>query len=293
MASALDRVKLGVSPILWSNDDLPELGADVSLEQCLTEARRSGFEGIEMGHKFPRDPQSLRRVLTTHRLRLASGWFGTQLMKHSVDEEMQRLEPLLRRLEAAECPLIQVAEMTGAVHRDRSVPVHRRPVLHPEGVKIFGESMTLLAEALEARGFRLCYHHHIGTVVESEEDLDALVEHSGESLGLTLDTGHALFAGFDPMTPLQKYRERVMHVHLKELRPGLIEGNQRMSFLDAVVEGAFTVPGDGRYDFAAFLRELTSTYRGWLIVEADQDPSRADPFVYANMGRNCVRRWLS
>jgi len=288
-----EDLKIGVSPILWSNDDLPELGADVSLEQCLSEARRSGFEGIEMGHKFPRDPQSLRRVLTTHQLELASGWFGSHLLSHSVDEEMSRIQPLLLRLEAAECPLIQVAEMTGAVHRDRGVPVHRRPLLHPEGVKIFGESLTLLAEALQARGFRLCYHHHMGTVVEGLEDIEALVEHSGEALGLTVDTGHALYAGFDPKELFLRHGDRVVHVHLKEVRPTMLESAQKSSFLDAVVEGIFTVPGDGHYDFRGFLHELTQAYAGWLIVEADQDPARADPFVYANMGRNCLRRWLS
>jgi inosose dehydratase len=288
-----EPLKIGVSPILWSNDDLPELGAEVSLEQCLTEARRSGFEGIEMGHKFPRDPQSLRRILATHHLKLASGWFGSHLMNHSVNEEMSRIEPLLQRLEAAECPLIQVAEMTGAVHRDRSVPVHRRPSLHPEGMKLFGESLTLLAEALQARGFRLCYHHHMGTVIETIEDVDALIEHSGEALGLTIDTGHALYAGFDPRQMLRPHAHRVAHVHLKDIRPAMLESAQKSSFLDAVIEGIFTVPGDGLYDFPGFLRELTSSHTGWLIIEADQDPTRADPFVYANMGRNCLRRWLS
>jgi myo-inosose-2 dehydratase len=290
---AVNRV--GVSPILWSNDDLPVLGADVPLNRCLAEARRAGFEGVELGHKFPKDPPSLRRLLAQHGLSLVAGFFGSRLLDRNVDDEMTRLSPTLDLLEAADCRLLVMAEMTGAVHRDRSVPASKRPLLHPEGVKLFGESMTLLADALHARGFQMAYHHHIGTVIETEEDVETLVAHTGQSVKLTIDTGHAQYAGFDPTPLIRRHRERVAHVHLKDVRSGTLHSvqSQGTSFLDAVIEGVFTVPGDGSFDFPAFLSSLLSeAYEGWLVVEADQDPDRADPFVYASIGRNSVRRWL-
>lgn len=284
---------VGVSPILWSNDDLPELGGDTPLERCLSEARRCGYDGIELGHKFPRDPARLASVLREHHLMLTSGWFGTRLLSSSVEQEVARMEPLLSLLEQVECGMVVAAEITGSVHRERAIPVSKRPLLHPEGLKLFGESLTLLADALRTRGFRLSYHHHMGTVIESEEDVDALVAQTGPAVGLTIDTGHALFAGFDPRRIVERHGARVTHVHLKEVRAATLQASES-SFLDAVVDGVFTVPGDGSYDFPAFLAGLAAVdYQGWLIVEADQDPERADPHVYASMGRNSLRRWLS
>ncbi|MGF1508306.1 MAG: myo-inosose-2 dehydratase [Myxococcota bacterium] len=287
--------RIGISPILWSNDDLPVLGADVSLDRCLAEARKAGFEGIELGHKFPKDPPSLKRLLSQHALHLVAGWFGSRLLARNVDDEMNRLAPTLDLLAEVDCHLLVLAEMTGAVHRDRTVSASKRPLLHPEGFKLFGESLTLLADALFARGFEVAYHHHVGTVIETMDDLDALMDHTGETVKLTLDTGHAQYGGFDPADVLRRHRGRVSHLHLKDIRPGTLRNveSHSASFLDAVVDGVFTVPGDGAYDFKRFFDVLQEEpYDGWLVVEADQDPDRADPFVYASIGRNSLRRWL-
>jgi len=288
-------IRVGVSPVGWSNDDLPTLGAEIGFERCLDEASRAGFEGIEMGHKFPRDPVALHRALDDRGLRLVSAWHGTRLLERPLADELRQVEPLLDLLEGVDADRLVVAEITGSVHRERFVPLGRRPILHPEVLKPFGEAMTALADAALERGIQLAYHHHMGTVIETREDVDALVAHTGDAVGLTIDTGHAGFARMDPTELLRSHRSRLRHVHLKDVRAEVFERTQRepSSFLDAIVEGVFTVPGDGDLHFATFVAELRrSGYDGWLVVEADQDPQRADPLIYARMGRESVRKLL-
>lgn len=287
--------RIGVSPIGWSNDDLLTLGADISFERCLDDASKAGFEGVELGHKFPKEPAALRRALSTRGLELVSAWHGTRLLERTVDQELSVLEPILRLLEEVGARILVAAEVTGSTHRDRFTALSRRPVLHPEAIPPFGEALTAVADAVQSRGVQLAFHHHMGTVIQSREDIDALVEHTGESVGLTLDTGHATFAGIEPSELAQAHRDRIRHVHLKDLRASVLEPLQRdtTSFIDAIVEGVFTVPGDGDLDFAPLAHELVAGgYDGWWVVEADQDPERAEPFIYARLGHESVRRLL-
>ncbi|HJL41513.1 MAG TPA: myo-inosose-2 dehydratase [Myxococcales bacterium LLY-WYZ-16_1] len=286
---------VGVSPVGWANDDFPGLGSENSFRKIVAEASRAGYEGIELGRRFPADPMELARGLREHGLTLVAGWHGSRLLEGAVDEELRRMEPRLELLRKLDCPRLVVGELTGAVHRDRGVPLSKRPLLHPEGLRRFGEALTLLADALEARGTQLLYHPHMGTAVQSEDDVDALMAATGESVRLCLDVGHLLFAKADPFRVLSRHRTRVGHVHLKDVRPGTVDSieAQNGSFADAVVEGVFTVPGDSRFDFETWLARLfDQPYDGWLVVEADQDPDRADPLVYASIGRNSLRRWL-
>lgn len=289
-------IRVGVSPVGWSNDDLPTLGADISFERCLDEASRAGFEGIEMGHKFPRDPPSLRRALSARGLTLVSAWHGTRLLERSVDEELRQVEPALEILRHHDADVLVIAEVTGNVIRDRFVPVSRRPALHPEALRRLGAALTGFADALMARGVRVAFHHHMGTVVESADDIDALVAHTGETVGLTIDTGHATFAGVDPAELVVRHRARIRHVHLKDVRSTVLASARARptSFIDAIVDGVFTVPGDGDLDFQKVIEALlTEPFEGWLVVEADQDPQRADPFIYARLGHEAVRRLLA
>jgi myo-inosose-2 dehydratase len=286
---------VGVSPVGWANDDFPGLGSENSFRKIVAEASRAGYEGIELGRRFPADPMELARGLREHGLTLVAGWHGSRLLEGAVDEELRRMEPRLELLRKLDCPRLVVGELTGAVHRDRGVPLSKRPLLHPEGLRRFGEALTLLADALEARGMQLLYHPHMGTAVQSEDDVDALMAATGESVRLCLDVGHLLFAKADPFRVLSRHRTRIGHVHLKDVRPGTVDSieAQNGSFADAVVEGVFTVPGDSRFDFETWLARLfDQPYDGWLVVEADQDPDRADPLVYASIGRNSLRRWL-
>jgi len=284
-------VRLGTNPIAWSNDDLRELGGATPLEICLAEARQAGFAGIELGHKFPRTAPTLRAVLAQHDLALVSGWYSAALLERDAASEMAAMRPHLDLLKALGCTVLILAETSNAVHGDRAVPLSRRPVLAGADWPRFGERLTALAEMTAAEGLAIVYHHHMGTVVQSAEDIDRLMAATGPALKLLLDTGHASFAGADPVALAHRWRPRIAHVHCKDVRAEVMQQSRRddSSFLDAVVAGVFTVPGDGMVDFPAVLRELPG-YDGWLVIEAEQDPAKANPLRYARMGRENLAR---
>ncbi len=289
-------VRLAINPITWSNDDMPELGGDTPLETCLAEARQVDFEGVELGNKFPREPEALRRKLADFDLRLASGWYSAHLLEQGVEAEIDSVRAHLDLLKAQDCDVMVFCEVTGCVHGNRSVPVSQRPTLGAEHWASFGEQLTRVADFLLARGVRLAYHHHMGTVVESEADIDRLMANTGDSVGLLLDTGHLVYAGGDPAAVLERHGERVCHVHCKDIRRDVLTRMQEAdsSFLDAVLAGAFTVPGDGCIDYRPLFSRLHGLgYRGWVVVEAEQDPSRAHPLTYARMGHDYLERTLN
>jgi inosose dehydratase len=276
-------VRFGISPIGWSNDDLPELGGDTPLETCLTEARLTGFEGIELGNKFPRDPAVLRPMLERYGLSLISGWYSGRLLERSVREELAAIEAHRGLLVAMGCAVLVYAETSGSIAGDRSRPLSSRPRLRHGGWHDFAGRLTELAECLLRRGMRLAYHHHMGTVVESETEIDRLMAETGDSVGLLLDSGHLAFAGIDPAALARRYARR----HCKDVRPDVLVRVHAddASFLDAVFHGVFTVPGDGCIDFGGVLAGLAAAdYCGWLVVEAEQDPAKAPPFAYARLG---------
>jgi myo-inosose-2 dehydratase len=284
-------VRIGANPIGWSNDDLRDLGGATPLETCLAEAKAAGFAGMELGHKFPREPQALKEVLGRFGLDLVSGWYSAELLHRQPDDELRALRPHLDLLKAMGCTVLVFAETSNAVHGDRGTPLDRRPKLGEWAE--FGRRVTAVADAVLSEGVRLVYHHHMGTVVESEADIDAFMAATGSSVHLLLDTGHATFAGADPAALARRHRRRISHVHAKDVRPDVMERarRERLSFLDAVIAGVFTVPGDGCVDYRAMLREL-SGYSGWAVVEAEQDPAKAHPLTYAKMGYANLRRHL-
>jgi inosose dehydratase len=280
-------VRLGVSPIGWSNDDLPELGGDIALETCLVEAREAGFAGIELGHKFPRDTATLRLLLERRGLALVSGWYGGHLLERPLAAEVDAIEAHLALLSEMSCSVMVFAEVSGSIAGDRLSPLSARPHLGPADWRDFGAALTRLAEHCAVRGVRIAYHHHMGTVVESEDEVDRLMAATGDAVGLLLDTGHLVFAGADPAVVAARHRRRINHVHCKDVRAEVLARARAAdaSFLDAVLDGVFTVPGDGFIDFAGVLRALApSGYAGWLVVEAEQDPAKAPPLAYARMG---------
>jgi len=286
-------VRIGINPLTWTNDDMPELGADTELETCLAEARLAGYAGVELGNKFPRDAAVLGPVLGRHGLALASGWYGSRLLERGVDAEMSAAEGHIALLAAMGCSAMVFAEVTGSVHGVRGVPLSRRPVLDDGQWARLAGRMTEMGELLAARGLALAYHHHMGTVVESEAEVERLLALTGPSVRLLLDTGHLTFAGGDPVAVAGRHAGRVAHVHCKDIRQGVLArvGADDVSFLDAVLEGVFTVPGDGCVDYPAVLRPLAAVgYDGWLVVEAEQDPAKAHPLTCARMGFDGVIR---
>ncbi|NQW08920.1 MAG: myo-inosose-2 dehydratase [Alphaproteobacteria bacterium] len=280
-------VRLGVNPIAWSNDDLRTLGGNTPLEICLSEARAAGFAGIELGHKFPRDPTVLRPILQAHGIELVSGWYSTELLRRDVAAEIEAIREHMTLLKALGCAVIILAETSNAIHGDRNTPLSRSPHLTDREMTALGARLTELADYLADQGLRVAYHHHMGTVVETRDEIDALMAAAGPSVGLLLDTGHALFGGADPLDLARTYKHRVTHIHGKDIRADVMADVRArdLSFLDAVVAGVFTVPGDGCVDYPPVLREAASIgYDGWLVVEAEQDPDKANPMEYAALG---------
>ena len=285
-------VSLGTNPIAWSNDDLPELGGDTPLETCLAEAREAGFAGIEKGNKFPADPTALQAVLGRHGLRFVSGWYGAELRRRTVEEEKEAMRPHLDLLRACGCQVMVFAETSGTVQGSRGVPVADRPVMGEEEWPVFLHRLGALGDWMAGEGVRIAFHHHMGTVIEKAHEIDRLLDGTPPSVGLLLDTGHLAFAGEDPAAVSRRWARRVNHVHAKDVRPGVLARAhaERWSFLDAVVAGVFTVPGDGCVDFVPALRPVAEAgYAGWLIVEAEQDPARAHPLTYARKGCAALR----
>jgi inosose dehydratase len=289
-------IRFGVSPIAWINDDMPELGAGTALEQVLEEARDSGFTGIELGGRFPRDPPTLAALLARFDLDLVGGWYSASLLTRTAREEIAALQPHLALLRALGCRVFIHAETSNAVHGDRLRPLSATPRLDRAAWAHFGAELTEVADAVAAAGLRFAYHHHLGTVVESSEDIEQLLQSTGPSVGLTVDTGHAALAGVDAIGLILAHPERVAHVHCKDIRGKVFrrleaEGG---SFLQGVMQGMFTVPGDGDLDFGMVMRALADTgYGGWIVVEAEQDPASAEPRHYVQLGLATLRREAS
>lgn len=286
-------IRFGVSPIAWINDDMPELGAGTALEQVLAEARDIGFAGIELGGRFPRDATTLAALLARFQLVLVGGWYSASLLIRSAREEIAALQPHLDLLKALGCTAFIIAETSNSVHANRSRPLSASPRLDRAGWAHFGEKLTAVAEYIAATGMRFAYHHHLGTVVESSADLERLMEFTGPSVGLTIDTGHAALGGVDAVALIRAHPQRVAHVHCKDVRGEIFRNTMADggSFLSGVLDGMFTVPGDGDLDFKKVAEALAAiSYSGWIILEAEQDPAVAEPRRYGELGLTTLRR---
>ncbi len=289
-------VKLGIAPIAWSNDDMPELGGDTSLETCLSEAREAGFTGIESGGKFPKTSKELLPILNKHNINLCSGWYGANLLKRSVKDEMENIRTQLDLFKDCNAPCIVFAEVTNSIQADESKPLSKRPKLDKDDWKNFCEKINEVGKRLEGENMPLAYHHHMGTVIQSHEDTERLMNETNDTVKLTIDTGHMLFAGGNSLKIIKDFKEKIAHVHCKDMREKVLNKSlsQDLSFRHAFLEGAFTVPGDGCIDYRPIFNELVkNNYQGWLVVEAEQDPKKANPFEYAKIGFNYLKKTSS
>jgi inosose dehydratase len=285
-------IKFGASPIAWINDDMPELGGDTSVETVLQDVQDLGFSGVELGGKFPRDPNRLRAMLSSHHLELIGGWYSANLLTQSAEAEIEAVRDHLELLQALGSSVLVIAETSNAIHGIRSIPLTNSPELGADEWKRFGERLTDVADFIERSGLRFAYHHHLGTVVETADELERFLSATGPSVGLTLDTGHAVLGGIDPLAVIRTSPERIAHVHCKDIRRTVFDDliANGGSFLDGVLVGMFTVPGDGDLDFSSVFRELSKIdYSGWVIIEAEQDPAIADPRTYAQIGLSTLR----
>jgi len=281
------NIRIGINPLTWTNDDLPSLGADTPLEVCLTEARQAGYSGIELGNKFPRDPSVLGPILEEHDISLVSGWYSARLLERTVEDEIVAMQDHLNLLRTLGSNVMVVAEVSGCIHGDQSAPLSRRPRMTDDQWVEYAARMDKLADYMAGEGVKMAYHHHMGTVIETEAEVDKLMEMTGDNVGLLLDTGHITFAGGNALEVAKKHATRIKHVHCKDIRPSVLKDNlnRDSAFLNAVLEGVYTVPGDGSIDYFPIFEVLKSVnYNGWIVVEAEQDPAIANPLTYAKMG---------
>jgi inosose dehydratase len=292
MAQPFD-VKIGINPISWSNDDLPSLGGETSLETALTEGKAIGYRGFELGNKFPREPEALRRLMAGYGLEVISGWYSGRLARRSVDDEIAAVQAHLKLLVVNGCRVMVYGEVADAIQGE-PVPLYKRPRFRSDAAwRTYADRVTGFARYLLERGVRLAYHHHMGAYVEAPSDIDRLMHLTGPEVGLLFDSGHATFGGGDAVAVLARHVERVCHVHCKDVRPDVMKlaRNRNWSFLQSVINGAFTVPGDGAVDFRALLKILYDAgYAGWLVVEAEQDPAVAPSFACAQKGYQHLTR---
>ncbi|MGF1887630.1 myo-inosose-2 dehydratase [Photobacterium profundum] len=281
----MSKVQYGISPLTWTNDDMPELGGEIALETCLSEMSEAGFTGTELGTKYPREPEVLIPLLEQHSLVLASGWFSGNLMTLTAEEEIAAMQVHIKLLKAAGCKAMVYGEVSNSVHGDINTPLSQRVILTMDEWKVYAEKLTVVADyLLNEHGIKLSFHHHVGTICETEDDINLLMELTGDSVHLTLDTGHITYGGGNPVTMIKRWGHRIGHMHFKDLRLGVMKTarDADKSFLNAVLDGVFTVPGTGDVDYDDVFAALKErNYEGWLLVEAEQDPAKANPLEFA------------
>lgn len=288
------KVKLGIAPIGWTNDDMPSLGAENTFQQAISEMALAGFTGTEVGSKYPSDTKELKEALDLRGMQIASKWFSSFLGTRPYEETEAAFIKELDYLEAVGASHINVSEQSYSIQGDETKSIFDdKANFNDEEWAKFTDGLNKLGKIAHDRGFKLCFHHHMGTVVQTVAETERMMDNTDPKyVFLCYDTGHWTFAGEDPMYILNKYMDRIGHVHLKDMRPDVRDAATagRWPFLKAVREGAFTVPGDGCVDFDSVLKALDAAgYEGWLLVEAEQDPAKANPFKYAKMARAFIK----
>ena len=281
------KAKLGIAPIAWSNDDLPELGGKTTLETCLSESKLAGFSGVETGGKFPKRSEELGPILKQHQLYLASGWYSGTVLTNDLEKEKDQAFDQLNLFKDLGASCLAYGETAGTIQNVRHAALDTKIKIHHEDFKEYGKKLTAFAEYCAEFNMPISFHHHMGTAIETEEELDNLMKNTGEAVQLLFDTGHMTFARGNSLNVIKKYAKRINHVHTKDIRSEVINSLDKSneSFLDAVLKGAFTVPGDGNINFKEIVEVLAqNNYQGWFIVEAEQDPAKANPFEYAKIG---------
>jgi inosose dehydratase len=291
----MPAIRIGINPISWSNDDLPSLGGETPLSTALSEGKEIGYEGFELNGKFPKDAKGVGDVLRPYDLALVSGWYSSRLARRSVAEEIDAIGSHVELLAKNGAKVLVYGEVADSIQGQR-IPLVERPRFHTEDAwQEYADKLTELARFTLSQGVRVAYHHHMGAYVESPADIDKLMALTGSEVGLLFDSGHCYMGGGEPLQVLRKHIERICHVHFKDVRKPVVQlaRNNLWSFPDCIINGTFTVPGDGDIDFGALLDELLATdYHGWLVVEAEQDPAVAPSYVYAKKGYDTLRALL-
>ena len=290
------KINLGIAPIVWSNDDMPDLGGDTPIETCLLEAKSAGFRGIELGGKFPRNPNTIKYLLNKFNLELPGGWYGSHLNERSVEEEWQAMQNRIELYKLINSSVFIFADVSGSIQREPKIPLSKRPRLKDNEWSDYCNKISEIAKRLSDIGLPMSYHEHMGTIIQSEQDIYRLLDNTNDRTSLLFDTGHIFFAKGDYESILKKYVSRVNHVHCKDIRKEILNKSlsNDLSFRDSFLEGVFTVPGDGYINYKPLFETLyDNKYSKWLIVEAEQDPKKAIPLKYAKIGYKYLNKILT
>lgn len=288
------KAKLGIGSVAWWNDDLPDLSVDLSLEGCMHEAASAGFTGMETGNRFPMSFTELGPVLERSQMSICGGWFSGELLDGDLERDKDRIAAQIAFFKAAGAPCINYGETARSIQGIRTAPLSVRPCITEADIAAYGRKLSDFAEWCAGQGMPLAYHHHMGAVIQTEVELDLLMRHS--SVPLLLDTGHLAVAGGDALRVIENHHKRIIHVHAKDVREKVLNALEFGvdSFLDAVIKGVFTVPGDGDLDFAAAIQLLAHHgYQGWFVIEAEQDPRFAPPLDMARKGYTHLQHILA
>lgn len=292
----MEEFKLGIAPIGWSNDDMPELGGNISFEQCIDDMATAGFTGTEIGNKFPKEPRMLKDKLAKKGLQVVNAWFSTFILSKIMSENINDLRKLCQKLSILGATKVGVSEQTGSVQGQNVSVFNARKILTSEDFeRLFNGLEDLGKMTKEEFNIDLVYHHHMGTVIQTAKETEILMNNTNEFVGLLLDVGHFAYAGEDYLGIIDNYHERIKHVHLKDIRKSVVQKvkDENLSFLEGVKLGTFTVPGDGDIDFVPVIEALRKYgYNGWLLVEAEQDPDIANPLDYAKKAMTYLKEIL-
>ena len=289
-----EKVKLGIAPIAWTNDDMPDLGAENTFEQCVSEMALAGFTGSEVGNKYPKDPEVLKKALELRGIQICNQWFSSFLITQPYEEVEKAAREQLAFLKAMGSKIIGFSEQSHSVQGQLDTPIFgHKYVMNDDEWKLLCDGLNKIGKiAKEEYGISLTFHHHMGTVVQTDAETQRLMDGTDpEYVSLLYDSGHFAYSGEDPTAMVKKYISRIKHVHLKDIRPEIVEKvtKENMSFLDGVRAGAFTIPGDGCIDFEPIFKTLEEAgYEGYMLVEAEQDPAKANPLEYAIRARKYI-----
>ena len=287
-----NKVKLGIAPIAWTNDDMPDLGAENTFEQCISEMALAGFTGCEVGNKYPKDTAVLKKALDLRGMQICNAWFSTFLTTKPYEETEKEFIKHITFLKEMGAKVVGVSEQGHSIQGTELSIFDDKYVMNDEEWDKLCTGLNKLGKVAKDMGITLTFHHHMGTVVQTAAEIDRMMENTDPELfNLLFDSGHLAYCGEDYMYILKKYINRIKHVHLKDIRPDVIADVKAKgeSFLQGVRKGTFTVPGDGVIDFAPIFEVLAeNNYEGYVLVEAEQDPAIANPFEYALKARKYI-----
>ena len=281
------NIQLGIAPIAWSNDDMPELGGDTPIETCLEEIKLAGYTGVELGGKFPRNPGITKFLLDKYELQMPGGWYGSLIRDRSVEDEWVAMQDHINLLKFINASVFVFADISGSIQGKKNVRLSNRPQLADREWGNYTDKISELSNRLSDIGIPMSYHEHMGTIIQTEHDVDRLLNGTNDKTYLLYDTGHLLFGEADYEKILKKYISRINHVHCKDIRKNILENSLKnnLSFRNSFLDGVFTVPGDGCINYKPLIKVLyENNYNNWLVVEAEQNPAKANPFMYANIG---------